>query len=403
VSLPLKTTSHCTWLADYTAYCRYQNLCYESHGEEEGEVVIVDPLQPRGTPIPANNELSDNFSHDYDMSLDPAGLPYRSFFEGRYENVEYLQRPVQWVNGPSVLAAFDADNYNIYHWATTILPAFTARVRELHTTDESQDRRQHLLKGCPGYQNAYLRFPKPTQWQWALAEVALGRLHCTKYVLGSELARLASTGPLCFRDVVVPGASINLFTGPADTILFRKMIESQLQLKFVHERVTYFKRTHNRLILNEAAVIECLRQVTGLPVDVVEWTGDTPWRDQWSQMTRTVMLVSAHGSPTNHAMFMKSPAAVVEILPDRFQYVVAARITLAAGHFYYHYMAQNRDTVKNGVRGRNDNPKQTTKGAFMEGIESIENYRDVDIHVNIPEFARVIEQARDMVMLRRSR
>jgi len=44
-------------------------------------------------------------------------------------------------------------------------------------------------------------------------------------------------------------------------------------------------------------------------------------------------LVST-GSPTNHAIMMPSPGAVVEILPDRFHYVVAPRITLAVWSEY---------------------------------------------------------------------
>jgi hypothetical protein len=37
-------------------------------------------------------------------------------------------------------------------------------------------------------------------------------------------------------------------------------------------------------------------------------------------------------------------------------------------------------------------------GAFLGGVSQMEKYRDVDIHVDIPEFERVIEQARDMVL-----
>ena len=40
-------------------------------------------------------------------------------------------------------------------------------------------------------------------------------------------------------------------------------------------------------------------------------------------------------------------------------------------------------------------------GAFLDGLSQMEKYRDVDIHVNIPEFARVIEQARDNVLAKR--
>ena len=337
-----------------------------------------------------------------DLAPEERGLPYRSFFTGRYEGTEYLRREnIRWIQGTSLLAAFDADNYNIFHWGTTILPGFAARIRELDREATGTVRHEHLLRGCPGYDWAFLRFPKPTDWQWALAEVALGQKRCTKYVLGKELDVRAKKGPLCFKDVIVPGATIGMVMGPSDAILLRKMIASQMKLPFSQERVTYFRRTHNRLILNEADVLACLKRVTKLPVDVVEWTGDTPWREQWGQMAKTVMLVSAHGSPTNHAIMMQSPGAVIEILPDRFQYVVAPRITLAAGHFYYHYMARNRDTSRDNQRGVDDDPLQTTKGAFLSGVDEIEKYRDVDISVDISEFERIVEQARDMVLLRR--
>ena len=62
-------------------------------------------------------------------------------------------------------------------------------------------------------------------------------------------------------------------------------------------------------------------------------------------------------------------------------------------------MAKNADTVRNGKHGQNDDPLQTTKGAFLAG--EVEKYRDVDIMVDIPEFERVVEQARDMVLTRR--
>jgi hypothetical protein len=75
------------------------------------------------------------------------------------------------------------------------------------------------------------------------------------------------------------------------------VVRWQTGLVFRPERVTYFRRTHNRLLLNEEEVVRCLERVTRLPVDVVEWTGETPWQVQWGQMARTVMLVSTHGPP----------------------------------------------------------------------------------------------------------
>ena len=95
--------------------------------------------------------------------------------------------------------------------------------------------------------------------------------------------------------------------------------------------------------------------------------------------------------------FLLLTVACCKILPDRFQYVVAARITVSTGQFYFHYMARDKDTRHNG-REESD-ALQTTKGAFLAG--EVEKYRDVDIHVNIPEFERVVEQARDMVLMRR--
>ena len=51
--------------------------------------------------------------------------------------------------------------------------------------------------------------------------------------------------------------------------------------------------------------------------------------------------------------------------------------------------------------GEGANPLQTTKGAFLEGIDRIEWFRDVDIQVDIGEFERVVEQARDVVLTQR--
>jgi len=153
----------------------------------------MDDTKQKGSPIPADNALTDDFTHDYEvgLALEEAGLPYRSFFEGRYEGLDYaMQSSVQWVDGPALLAAFDADNYNIFHWGTTVLPAFAARIRELGDSGSSGDeRRRQLLEGWQGgFSSAWLRFTKPTNWQWALAEVALGNRSCTQYVLAAELA-----------------------------------------------------------------------------------------------------------------------------------------------------------------------------------------------------------------------
>jgi len=37
------TDINCNGFADYTVYCRYKMLCYESNGPDDGSIVIVDP------------------------------------------------------------------------------------------------------------------------------------------------------------------------------------------------------------------------------------------------------------------------------------------------------------------------------------------------------------------------
>jgi hypothetical protein len=77
--------------------------------------------------------------------------------------------------------------------------------------------------------------------------------------------------------------------------------------------ITLFRKSSNRRIVNEDALVAMLQEF-GAPVTVLEFTDATPMAAQLAAMANTGLLVSAHTSALANAAFLPPGAAIVELI-----------------------------------------------------------------------------------------
>ena len=367
----------CTSLDDQTAFCFYEkSLCYSP---ERGFEILTFDKTKDGAPVQAYGVLNAapfhegwgaaDFSAKGPQIFRPAGFPYRSFLPKR-KAFRYISpgghAAVPWACGTSAVLAFDAGNYNIYHWAANVFPAFLARLRYLEGVGSNRaplaPTLGRLYQGR-GFDAVYCLRGSPTDWQQNYADIALGQKQLgftTYHYIDGQ--RAWTKRPICFERAVVAGAALYLGTGVTTAQLFREVATRLKGINILPPRakafsVTWFYRTDRRAVTNleEAAnltrgFIQAFSERFYLRVklDLVHWDSTESFVSQASQMGKTRVFITTHGSALNHCMFMREGGSVVEINGYQFRYSLDDVIVLLQGHYYFRYAASLAETQQPG-------------------------------------------------------
>jgi len=415
----------CETLDDMTSYCHYtRSLCYKkgtgfallTHDYSlDGESLKLDDALPSP---PFHAPWEDRDYDEYGPKFWRKTLwPYRSFIQEpvvllTQASFSTIATNATWLPGDSVIIAFDAHNYNTYHWANSIYAAFLARLRlegvgrnERHLNETIQ----RLLRGR-GFSNVSALRPHPTDWQQNYADVALGlKDHHTKYLYDDDLADGAH---FCFEGGVVPGANLYLGNGIGNAQLFRQMTE---RLKSVpiksgwspkQFRVTWFVRNDKRRVLNLEEARDVLmdelaqynmRHGADVQLDIVHWEERTSFYEQASQMGKTRIFISTHGSVLNHCVFMDTGGVVIEINPYQFRYPLDDLMVLQQGHYYMRHEVPLADSKHQGLDFGVD-PYPLFGGAACNRMpDCLLARRDADVRLEVVRWRSIFLQALDAV------
>lgn len=416
----------CESVHDMTSYCIYTKaLCYK---KGSGFALLSEDEGLQGvSSLTLDDSLPDPPFHAPwgDRDFNASGpkfwrkmhVPYRSFIQDRIavlNRAAFFQAAANatWLTGDSVVIAFDASNYNTYHWANSIYAAFLARLR-LEGVGRNEldldDAILRLLEGR-GFSNVIALRSHPTDWQQNYADVALGvKEQHTNYVYNDDLADGAH---LCFERSVIPGASLYLGNGIGNAQLFREMTE---RLKSVpiksgwspaHFRVTWFIRNDKRRVLNldeaTSMMLEELaeynsRHGANVSLDIVHWNESTTFYEQASQMGRTRIFISTHGSALNHCLFMDTGGVVIEINAYQFRYPLDDLMVLQQGHHYIRHEVPLVGSKHQGLELGID-PYPTLGGVTCNRLpDCLLARRDADVRLDTARWRSTFLQALDAV------
>lgn len=164
-----RTQSWSCNIFDQLSYCVYLNsLCLDERGlvlvtqKPSGtSVKLVNKLAPSPLHLPFIGSLSDSYLDN--TAWDNLDIPFRSFFEfARYESK--TPSKAKNIQGWSLLASFDAQNYNFYHFVNKIQASFIARLYEIEGLNNfSQFDKtlftQSLKHNRNGFQRAFFVSP----------------------------------------------------------------------------------------------------------------------------------------------------------------------------------------------------------------------------------------------------
>ena len=120
---------------DQLSYCvYYRSLCVD---KDASLVLLTTDATKQGNPVEMLNQLSPSPWHRPGIELYAKtsfgryDVPFRSFFSSAQYASRSSVHGAADITGWSLIAAFDADNYNVYHYMTKMQAAFVARLYEL--------------------------------------------------------------------------------------------------------------------------------------------------------------------------------------------------------------------------------------------------------------------------------
>lgn len=395
---------------DQLSWCVYENsLCVDRDGNI---FLITDDFAKHGKNIDLLNDIEPSPWHIPDVhnlehtSFGKYDIPYRSFFR----TAIYVPRQPAGsvhVSGWSLVAAFDSDNYNIYHYMNKLHAAFVARLYHLiGINDQAGDSSVSMLEKLytPDFEftEAYLLRPSPTSWQESYSKLCLGNETTFNYLRSTSLELNGSTDTMCFERAIIPGAALYLADGLITSILFREHAAKFMGIRVPEgERnvITIFDRSAgNRRIFNLGHLKSSIeRQAANFDVIVVDWDGSVDFREQAMHMARTRIMLTTHGSVLNHNAFMEVEGVVIELNGYQFTYPLGEQAVLSRGNYYLRYEETLENTKFQDQEWGQDPFRSLTSRACMRNNECLLTRRDADIRVDLTRFAAHFERALSLV------
>jgi len=401
-----------TWschVLDQLSYCVYfHSLCLDENAElvlitrdstrHDQHVELSNHLGPSPWHFPDLGSVSETAFGRYDV-------PFRSFFKSAKYSIS-LSKKASLMKGWSLVADFDSDNYNIYHYVNTMHASFIARLYELAGLKDrsfaatSGDILKDLSSPSSAYDHAYLFRPSPTSWQKNYGELCLGNKTKISYSPHNDHISL----PVCFEKAIIPGAAIYLADGLASSVLFRELAALVKHVRVPEKErnfITIFDRSSpgNRRILNLPQLTGAVQQAApGLNVTVVDWDGEVDFHTQAMHMARTRMIISTHSSALNHNMFMEVAGVVLEINAYQFVYPAANQVVISRGNYYFRYEESLENTRHQGMDFGHDPFPNFSSRECMQNDDCLLARRDADVKVNVSLFMISFRQALSLVM-----
>jgi len=371
----------CKRYGDLTQYCTHANsLCFVG-----GSLRVLSAAQ--SGPVPTADVLSDRFLH---FDADPfftspfpfrAMLPPARFMHPR--RVEELR--VEWLEGMSAVTGVDSAQYNLYHFASHILLLFGYRQRE------GPDYHAILESNATPFTRALIfgRRSDWTDWQRNIMWIATG-LSESDVTFDDTHSGL---GNVCFREAVVGGQTLTLFQGPFDAQIWRRIIEQSYGVVLERRDVVIFRREHSRVLVNADDVRSLTQRVFGEErVREVSFWQEVPFVKQLETMSKAAVLISTHGSNSNHAIYMPAGGVVIEIVGVKADYLLAERISLSSGVFHFRHTVDNRELLHGTPWLDTSSPECYGSAQCAAAVKS------ADLNVDIGDLEKTLLVARNIAL-----
>lgn len=397
---------------DQLSWCIYfHSLCLDRAGNI---LLVTNESSKHGKEVELLNSLEPSPWHQLDVQNIANGafgrydVPYRSFFKTAHYTA-YQPTDSVTIRGWSLIAAFDAQNFNIYHFMNKLHAAFVTRIYEIGGLSErkratSLDVVSKLESEASEFSQAYLFRPSPTSWQSNYAKLSLGNR--TRFFYGPAiqeyLASITGARKVCFEQAIIPGAALYLADGFSSSALFRehaarlmgvRVPESQRNLVTIFDR-----RAGNRRIINLKEVKARLQEIASqFEVVVVDWDESVDFRTQALHMARTRIMVTTHGSVLNHNAFMEMGGVVIELNGYQFTYPLDDQIVLYRGNYYMRYEEALQNTRHQGYDWGQDPFVGYSTRTCMNDMKCTLARRDADVNINMSRFQDYFERALSLV------
>ena len=294
----------------------------------------------------------------------------------KYNDDFFLQKNKIFNSGCHALIGFEWNYVNIYHWAKKIMNLFIYKSF-------------HLNKYCQNFKTLSIIGPTknlPLQdWHKKILFFLIGIKENEIRYIKSKTFEFE-----CYENLFVSGSSNYLFTGPKESIFFRKVIQQKLSLKFERKMVVLLKRKRNRVILNENELEAHIKTKYNLSEFQIVYNEDLNFEQQASIFSKTKFLITVHGAGVTNIIFMPPTAVVLEIFPPYFFNEVYHRIALNSGLNYFRF--SSTDYSLNESKNIDKNVRECFRNNRCRQFR-----RDKNFTINIQKFSIIFEQILEIV------
>lgn len=383
----------CRKYSDLTEYCLYENACLHRKSSFEYFFLFVTDNKAKDnvefkfngySSVFDNFEPSDPFGNVIEPSVDNNPLPHRSMlWNARYVSTRYFDRHrTLYENECHAVLAIDVVAVQIFHWAIKVAPLFIYRYENRHNNQSLCKR--FNIKILNRMQNVYRN-----DWQDKFLRLA-ANIESDEQIEYDD-SKSSQNGIKCYRRLLVPGMARYIFTGPTESIEFRKEAANRHGLVYERRRVVLVLR-RDRLILNKDELVKFLTTRFGADLVDVTYLDKLTFEQQVKLMSKAKLLISVHGAALTNVIFMPKLSALVEILPPYFPLSLYERIALHSYLHYFKFLTDYDPAIHN-----------STQFEFCANTTNIyvykcfETWRDANVFVDMAKFSDMLKKVLEIV------
>jgi len=186
-------------------------------------------------------------------------------------------------------------------------------------------------------------------WQEQTLLTSLNQSRKPKIIMPKQIS---GSQTKCFKEVAIPGYQLYFFPTREAGVAYKHSVYRQLGLEIgpVPKKVTIASRSGRRSLVNEAELVNYIKNEYNLPVAVVR-LGSMSFKDQVAAMHDTGLLIGLHGADLANLIFLPENAALIELNPYRFYEHRFWGMAPLAGIEYFSYNCGTSACSPDGIRG----------------------------------------------------
>ena len=382
----------CKKFADLAEYCLYENACLYRDGIYNYSFLYFTNDDKRKENVTFEHKGQTLLHREVFEPLDQFGnvieravnnpLPFRSFLKGAYVSSRLVDKLTEIIyeDGCHAVLQLDAESVQIFHWAIKVSLLFIFRLANQDSLCREFVKIK-ILNRLSGLDR--------NEWQDNFLKMAANVTD--EQIEYEDIAPMYKIQMKCYKRLLVPGQARYIFTGPTESIEFRKEAAKRYGLVYERSKVIFVVR-RDRVIVNQRELELYLCSKLNRELIEIVYLEDLSFEQQLKLMSKASLLISVHGAALTNVIFMPKMSALIEITPPIFPSTLYERIALQSYHTYFKFATDFQPSIHDAA-----NYKFCTNRANLYEYYCFIVWRDAQVYVNISKFSIIFEKVLEIL------